>query len=96
MKKLRVRFKKRWVEALRSGKYEQGKFTLISPNRKFCCLGVAFDLLHPGEYTVLKALTYQQRKKIGLGRAEQLCLTMKNDYGKQSFDDIANWIEKNL
>lgn len=35
--------KKRWVEALRSGKYEQGKRRLRSENT-FCCLGVLCDL----------------------------------------------------
>lgn len=43
-------FKKKWVKALRSGKYEQGKGCLreeISGKDTFCCLGVACDLLRP-------------------------------------------------
>ena len=37
--------KTKWVKALRSGKYKQGKYTLYSPREgnaapKFCCLGV--------------------------------------------------------
>ena len=35
--------RKIWVEALRSGKYEQGRATLFADG-KFCCLGVACDL----------------------------------------------------
>ena len=36
---------KKWVEALRSGKYEQTTGSLTTPSRdKFCCLGVACDL----------------------------------------------------
>lgn len=35
---------KKWVEALRSGKYEQGKYDLRYDN-KFCVLGVACDLM---------------------------------------------------
>ena len=35
--------KKQWVEALRSGKYEQGKDWLQNEGR-FCCLGVLCDL----------------------------------------------------
>jgi hypothetical protein len=34
----------RWVEALESGKYEQGRKLLRSLDNKFCCLGVACDL----------------------------------------------------
>jgi hypothetical protein len=35
---------KQWVEALRSGQYEQGKGNL-NKNGKFCCLGVLCELL---------------------------------------------------
>lgn len=34
---------KRWIKALRSGQYKQGKHQLHSGD-KFCCLGVACDL----------------------------------------------------
>lgn len=36
--------KKRWVNALRSGKYRQGKGKLRSFDDKFCCLGVLCDI----------------------------------------------------
>ena len=35
---------KEWVEALRSGKYEQGKSFLHTRSSKFCCLGIACDI----------------------------------------------------
>ena len=37
---------KKWLEALRSGKYEQGKYVLCSTEDgdRFCCLGVACDV----------------------------------------------------
>lgn len=40
---------KKWVEALRSGKYKQGKYALHRKGSwfqkdRFCCLGVACDL----------------------------------------------------
>lgn len=41
-------FKKRWVEALRSGNYKQGLHRLVSTSEKesvYCCLGVAGRLL---------------------------------------------------
>lgn len=34
---------RRWVKALRSGQYEQGKSYMRTEN-KYCCLGVAMDL----------------------------------------------------
>lgn len=41
-------FKKDWTAALRSGEYRKGKGRLCKPGKehdKFCCLGVAADLL---------------------------------------------------
>ena len=38
-----TKFQKLWLEALRSGKYEQGTGCL-NKNSKYCCLGVACDL----------------------------------------------------
>lgn len=41
--KLPVEFKQKWIEALRSGVYEQGKgYLMLRKNQKdkFCCLGV--------------------------------------------------------
>lgn len=40
---MKPEIKKRWLEALRSGEYEQGVFMLYG-ERKFCCLGVLTDL----------------------------------------------------
>ena len=36
--------KTKWIEALRSGKYEQGKHYL-KVNGKFCCLGVLCEVM---------------------------------------------------
>jgi len=38
------------IVALRSGGYEQGISYLRTPNNKFCCLGVACDLVDSGEW----------------------------------------------
>lgn len=38
--------KTKWVEALRSGKYEQGTEQLYSEG-KYCCLGVLCDIVDP-------------------------------------------------
>jgi hypothetical protein len=41
---MREAVKKKWVEALRSGKYKQGKGVLRDDDSNFCCLGVLCDL----------------------------------------------------
>lgn len=38
------KIKAKWLKALRSGKYKQGKKVLKTKNGKFCCLGVLCDL----------------------------------------------------
>lgn len=37
--------KQRWVAALRSGQYKQGRYMLRSKDDCFCCLGVLCDLM---------------------------------------------------
>jgi len=37
--------KDKWIKALRSGNYEQGKSSLRSLDNKFCCLGVLCDII---------------------------------------------------
>ena len=34
----------KWVKALRSGKYKQGRFALRNGQNEFCCLGVLCDI----------------------------------------------------
>lgn len=36
--------KKKWVDALRSGRYEQGTEVLHTASGRFCCLGVLCDI----------------------------------------------------
>lgn len=40
-------FKKKWLKALRSDKYKQGKYVLEDTDHNFCCLGVACRIVHP-------------------------------------------------
>ncbi len=83
--------KKKWVEALRSGKYKQGKKVLRSGNEKFCCLGVLCDLLVPrSEWTVESTgwddeRFYYRIDGIGGGLSERIMnmagITVYNEYG---------------
>ncbi len=45
---MNAEWKKKWVEALRSGEYEQGKNSLVIKSEyslSYCCLGVLCDLV---------------------------------------------------
>jgi len=42
--------KAKWLEALRSGKYKQGKVHLRDRNSNYCCLGVLCDLISPEDW----------------------------------------------
>lgn len=46
---------RRWIEALRSGRYEQTTDTLRFGNG-FCCLGVACDVINPDAWTPLSEM----------------------------------------
>ena|SRR6185312_5054794 len=39
--------KQKWIDALRSGQYEQGNGQLRTQDDKFCCLGVLCDIINP-------------------------------------------------
>ena len=93
---------KKWVKALRSGKYKQGIGQLRS-GEKFCCLGVACDLAVKAG--VIKSfvgsragLTKTVRKWLNLNESEgdyeggMGALSADNDDGK-NFLTIANIIE---
>ena len=41
---MRKKVKQLWVNALRSGKYEQGRKVLCSLDNKYCCLGVLTEV----------------------------------------------------
>jgi len=52
---------KKWVKALRSGDYQQGKESLcreeVSGDYKYCCLGVACDILTEDDWVEYPILT---------------------------------------
>lgn len=41
---MKASIKKKWLEALRSGKYQQGRGQLKCMGERYCCLGVLTDL----------------------------------------------------
>lgn len=47
MTNMKAEIKQKWLEALRSGRYEQGRGVLRSRADRFCCLGILCDLIDP-------------------------------------------------
>lgn len=102
--------KTKWLTALRSGDYKQGKERLKNVDGTMCCLGVLCDLMGAewtdpaggpimcrlNDETYGTTLTDKQQKLVGITADQRLHLASMNDYQKQTFDDIANWIEANL
>jgi hypothetical protein len=111
--KLPISFKKKWIKALRSGDYKQGKEALIRRNEdkvlEYCCLGLATCI------SGIKTITINKYINNGIGYIPDKnilvpkiirgdndltnLLANKNDGNqckKQSFKQIANWIENNL
>jgi hypothetical protein len=101
----------KWVKALRSGDYKQGRGSLKGRGR-YCCLGVLCDLSEQGvfvrgEYRKSKeSLLYSDKEAPGfvrtwaaMKRSANELLIRKNDGSdkikKHSFVEIANFIEKN-
>lgn len=116
--------KRRWIDALRSGKYPQTKGTfkqLLDDKECFCATGVLADIINP---ELLKAQTFNRgyfldgrvvekmypkgysRLRLQQGASDRFTLfglpkgqfrkiVKMNDAG-ESFQTIANWIEKNV
>lgn len=96
--------KAKWIEALRSGKYKQGRLALRTKSDDFCCLGVLCDVSgvseweenglcysYDGALSLLPPLLRNQLTR----KARETLMTM-NDYSGMSFPDIADWIGTNI
>ncbi len=89
--------KAKWLKALRSGEYKQGKERLYHAGRH-CCLGVLADI--QGEPIRSRKWCKDQREEYyltgtGLRKTASRKLATMNDDG-DSFANIANYIEQNL
>ena len=92
--------KARWITALRSGVYKQGKGRLRSTEDRFCCLGVLYDLERRGGW-IPTAGGYETEETNSdlfvpvelLDGNVQYTLTKSNDSG-DSFKEIADWLEQ--
>lgn len=101
-------WKAKWVAALRSGRYSQGKGALKWQSGKVCCLGVLCDLVDPkgwvptgggGQCFVHEACSGLPSERIGklvdLDYSQSSKLAGLNDRG-DTFEQIAAYIERHL
>lgn len=90
------KLKTKWIKALRSGKFKQGKFYFEKDNH-FCCLGV---LCYTQEKTImLNEITSNWSAVDMISDKDQSILTIMNDGFQgdvKTFPEIADWIESNL
>lgn len=100
-----LNLRNRWLDALRSGKYKQGRHFLRNNADEFCCLGVLCDIYDPNKWkkregdnayiyddNSISSLPSYLRKE--LGKAFQRDLIYFNDTDSLSFLEIADWIEE--
>lgn len=99
---------KDWTDALRGGKYKQGKGSLRPTSKTFCCLGVLCDLADNSRWKRDSNIYgwYNSPEKLSFSRIllppsiivpESLAvneLIKMNDSGSD-FEKIARYIEKN-
>lgn len=97
---MNAELKKKWCDALRSGKYEQGRLNLCM-NEQYCCLGVLCHVIDPKimeEYSTsgnCGRIYDTLLPSVGVDDYSKSRLISLND-GGTSFNKIASWIENNL
>lgn len=104
--------KSKWLEALRSGDYQQTTGVLIDVDKGvdyFCCLGVLCTvaemerkelagswLFVSGDTLLGISLEEQELERFGISDEQQGTLINLNDTHNKTFPEIADWIEANL
>ncbi len=103
--KVDKKLKAKWVTALRSGKYTQGKGVLKDCNGSYCCLGVLCHVagkripahtMNLDNSPSLRKLRDSLSLGVEIDGNKQCELTVMNDDKNRSFKQIADWIEKNV
>ena len=86
--KLPKEYKKKWIEALESDKYDQDEGFLYNDCGYFCALGVAFHAVSEIPLDCLENVATLEDVPYEYNQ-----ITYLNDNRSFSFKDIANWIE---
>lgn len=87
----------KWIEALESGKYEQGSMYLNKDN-KFCCLGIACELFdaEKGELRPDGAQLYGSHGKAGLPPNNVvIALALNDDEGNPAGNSYISLVKLN-
>lgn len=93
--------KTKWIAALRSGKYNQGKKVLYYKRTdSYCCLGVACKILDISSFSTTSIRsgnigTLDEDAMFLSADVQRILMTMNDAYGK-SFSEIASYIESNV
>lgn len=97
--------RERWLEALRSGNYKQGRGVLRNKEDEFCCLGVLCDVAEPDKWKLTQMGSWRCSEFCKFFPGEYLIddaemevefsrdLAKLNDSGLYNFNDIADHIE---
>jgi hypothetical protein len=94
-----AKLKAKWIKALRSGEYKQGKTFLYKANEEaYCCLGV-LCAINGVSRTKMESECTTDIVWFDSGLAKEtrsLLGDVMNDQEGKSFAEIADWIEANL
>jgi hypothetical protein len=106
---MREDVKAKWLEALRSGEYKQGREALRTVDNAYCCLGVLCDIVGVewtfgargayGHYGDTQKVAHPDKRvyeACGLDDSHEGTLVEMNDDAGKTFAEIADWIEVNL
>jgi hypothetical protein len=110
MGKMNPEIKEKWLKALRSGEYAQGKCQLRRWN-SFCCLGVLCDVIDASKWGKHKphneGFVYEDGHSASLPESimekakitdyeQDYLMDMNDGTPQRSFIEIADWIEESL
>ena len=103
--------KEKWLEALRSGEYKQGRGALRNKDDEYCCLGVLCDVVKGSDgvqmswaddgnlWTLGSFIGYPPPRVMylaDLNSGQVLQLITRNDDWGNTFEEIADYIEENF
>lgn len=93
---MKADLKAKWIKALRSGRYKQGKAELHPTEDTYCCLGVLCKVarIEKSRWEGCGGLWDSLNSELGVSCARESRLTKMNDSDGWSFKQIADWLEK--
>ena len=87
---------RRWLAALRSDNFKQGRQTLYNVlDNAYCCLGVLGRVCDM-PVGLQGYLTDAEGNYTILSQHQQSILVFMNDQKRKTFSEIADWVEKNV